>query len=533
MKEKKSVFGVLLIMSLFLLIPSESKAIPLDAKQNFSMTTVVALNKSGGVVNNAQIEVYNECKALAEAVKTQANDYYIVVNGKEYKAGRASVVLASTFDAKKVMKDEYSINFNVNKEKNIENEYLSVLCSENTNSILFNYNGTKLGGWSEVATTERSFFTYTKSKNLKKISTAGTFVQSDKNGGMGGYTYTTPWKSDFNNLNKRLVLVTESDNVDSKTSVSEHVYSDQADYNQCVKDENPYCIKKSGNFLIMFVNSGVGSKKIDFWIDSSVSSLEENSSTNSKNDLINDADSEDDSDTILDVLAEDGYLNAGFLGGATYQNEYAYGQCIKLVDALKNKSFDYEITVNGDEFKANSYLVQQTKQTKLGGDESDDYSIILNLGKTLKDKKDYLSLGCSEDNSSVNFVYIGDKLGVKDEKDVNYDKQLTIVAIKNKLKKIATKGTYKQIKGSEWGGYTYTTPWKSSFNNFDKKLVLVSEESSSETKTSVTQYKVGGFTNYTKCLKSDKPFCFKKVGNKLVMFAHIGNGSKIVNFWTK
>src|SRR3989339_872782 len=397
MQEKRSVFGVLLILSLFLLIPSESKA-------------------------------------LAEAVKTQANDYYIVVNGKEFKASRASVVLTSTFDAKKVMKDEYSINFYANKEKNIENEYLSVLCSENTNSILFNYNGTKLGDWSEVATTERSFFTYTKSKNLKKISTAGTFVQSDKNGGMGGYTYTTPWKSDFNNLNKRLVLVTESDNADSKTSVSEHIYSDQADYNQCVKDENPYCIKMSGN---------------------------------------------------------------------------------------------------GGSFNVGSYVVMQTPSYNFEGVKSDGYSISLILEKNQKELKNYLSLSCGADMKKVDFTFVGDKLGVKDQNDPKYDKKLTITKIENKLKKIATKGAYKQISGSEWGGYTYTTPWKSTFNGLDKKLVLVSEVRKNDGSTVTAQYVKGGFSNYTKCLKSNMPFCFKKVGNKLVMFARIGYGSKIVNFWTK
>src|SRR3989339_80159 len=530
MQGKKSVFGVLLIMSLFLLVPSESKAVPLDAKQNFNMTTVVALNKSGGVVNYAQVEVYNECKALAEAVKTQANDYYIVVNGKEYKAGRASVVLTSTFDAKKVMKDEYSINFYANKEKNIENEYLSVLCSENTNSILFNYNGTKLGDWSEVATTERSFFTYTKSKNLKKISTAGTFVQSDKNGGMGGYTYTTPWKSDFNNLNKRLVLVTESDNADSKTSVSEHIYSDQADYNQCVKDENPYCIKKSGNFLVMFVNSGVGSKKIDFWVDGSNTNLPkvEVTTPDPKEAITTVV-----SDTIFDFLAEDGNWNAGYWGGTTRYNDDVYDQCVKFVDILKNKSYSYMISVNGGSFNVGSYVVMQTPSYNFEGVKSDGYSISLILEKNQKELKNYLSLSCGADMKKVDFTFVGDKLGVKDQNDPKYDKKLTITKIENKLKKIATKGAYKQISGSEWGGYTYTTPWKSTFNGLDKKLVLVSEVRKNDGSTVTAQYVKGGFSNYTKCLKSNMPFCFKKVGNKLVMFARIGYGSKIVNFWTK
>src|SRR3989339_74146 len=435
MQEKRSVFGVLLILSLFLLIPSESKA-------------------------------------LAEAVKTQANDYYIVVNGKEFKASRASVVLTSTFDAKKVMKDEYSINFYANKEKNIENEYLSVLCSENTNSILFNYNGTKLGDWSEVATTERSFFTYTKSKNLKKISTAGTFVQSDKNGGMGGYTYTTPWKSDFNNLNKRLVLVTESDNADSKTSVSEHIYSDQADYNQCVKDENPYCIKKSGNFLVMFVNSGVGSKKIDFWVDGSNTNLPKvEVTTPDPKEAITTA----VSDTIFDFLAEDGNWNAGYWGGTTRYNDDVYDQCVKFVDILKNKSYSYKISVNGGSFNVGSYVVMQTPSYNFEGVKSDGYSISLILEKNQKELKNYLSLSCGADMKKVDFT----------------------------------------------------------FNGLDKKLVLVSEVRKNDGSTVTAQYVKGGFSNYTKCLKSNMPFCFKKVGNKLVMFARIGYGSKIVNFWTK
>ncbi len=510
-------FVVLPSLVLLLLIPSVSSAAPSGAKEIFGLTSVVPLGNSGGSANGGSLEFYQECKKLATTVQSQPNDYYININGKEFKVGHTNVVKTVSLDNK----EEYNISFFKSENKNDVKEVFNVLCSEKTNSLLFLYNGISLGNWSEVATIERYFYVYSQGKNLKKIESSGTFVQhANSTGGLGGYTYTAPWKTEYNDLDKKLVLVSESENSELKSTISKHSFSGLADYNQCINSKKPFCIKKVGDSLIMFIFSGIGSKKVDFWVDEALINI--NKEVVSSNE-----------DEILDIVAEGEYRNADYWGGSTVENEYAYNQCIKFIDSLKNKSLDYTVFVNDGEFDVKSYLVLDTPQVDSNGVKTAGYTINLNTAKSLKDLNNFVSMSCRKDTHGVSFTYLGEDLGVTDLNSSTNFKRLTVVASKNNLKKVATKGSFKQATSGEWGGYVYTTPWKSSFNNLGKKLVTVSELRYDDKSTAVSQYEIGGFPNYNKCLKSEKPYCLKKVGNKLVMFARVGHGSKLINFWVK
>jgi len=224
----------------------------------------------------------------------------------------------------------------------------------------------------------------------------------------------------------------------------------------------------------------------------------------------------------------------GYSGGSVTKAPDVFNECKKFADILKNKANDYYVLINGKEFKVGFYNVMYTPSYDFDNVKTDGYSINLFVSKNKKTDNNYLHLDCAENTNSVTFAFIGNQFGQKMENNSDTEKSLFILSNDKKLKKVSTKGTYIQSGyNGGWGGYTYTTPWKSAFSNLDKKLVLVSELAYQEPKTFVSEYQIGGFTNYTKCLKSDKPFCLKKVGNKLVMFSRVGWGSKVVDFWVK
>lgn len=237
---------------------------------------------------------------------------------------------------------------------------------------------------------------------------------------------------------------------------------------------------------------------------------------------------------VFDLTTVSGSNVMGYSGGYVGKAPDVFNACKNFVNTLKTKANDYYVVINGKEFKVGSYNIMYTPSYDFDNVKTDGYNINLFVSKNKKTDNNYLYLDCSAFNNSVNFAFVGNQFGEKIENDPGTEYSLFIFSNDKKLKKISTKGTYAQggYNGG-WGGYTYTTPWKSVFNNLDKKLVSVSELAYQEPKTFVSEYKIGGFGNYTTCLKSDKPFCFKKSGNKLVMFSRVGWGSKVVDFWVK
>lgn len=236
---------------------------------------------------------------------------------------------------------------------------------------------------------------------------------------------------------------------------------------------------------------------------------------------------------VFDLTTVSSAYVRGYSGGFVTKAPDVFNDCKKFVDVLKNKPNDYYVVINGKEFKVGFYNVMDTPSYDENDVKKDGFNVSMFISKNKKTDNNYLSLDCAENTNSVIFAFVGDKFGEKWESKSDTEQSLSILSNESNLKKISTKGTYVQNGGSEWGGFTYKTPWKPVFNSLDKKLVLVSELANQEPKTFVSEYQVGGFANYAKCLKSNMPFCFKKVGNKLVMFARTGWGSKSVDFWTK
>lgn len=242
----------------------------------------------------------------------------------------------------------------------------------------------------------------------------------------------------------------------------------------------------------------------------------------------------DNAEQIFSLTTVSGAYIKGYSGGFVTKAPDLFNECKDLVSVLKSKANDYYVVINGKEFKVEAYNVLDAPGYDENDIKYDGFNINLFVDKNKKNDNDYLYLDCAGNSNSVNFAFVGEKFGEKWSDKADIEKSLSILSVNNDLKKISTKGTFVQ-KGyvNGWGGYTYTTPWKSTFKNFDKTLVLVSELAKHEPKTFVTEYDTGGFVNYNKCLKSDKSFCFKKVGNKLMMFARTGWGSNSVDFWVK
>lgn len=266
-KVKFISVGVFILFS-FILSSSVVQAAPNNAEQIFSLTTVSSAyvtGYNGGFVTKAP-DVFNECKDLADILKSKANDYYVVINGKEFKVESYNVLDAPAYDLNDVKYDGFNVNLFVDKNKKNDDNYLSLSCSANTNSVIFAFVGEKFGQkWSDKSDTEQSLSILSVNNNLKKISTKGTFVQNGYNNGWGGFTYTTPWKPVFNSLDKKLVLVSELAKHEPKTFVSEYDAGGFTNYAKCLKSDKPFCFKKVGSKLVMFARTGWGSNTVNFW----------------------------------------------------------------------------------------------------------------------------------------------------------------------------------------------------------------------------------------------------------------------------